>query len=55
VIAVPIMVAMMAIGQSRRLMGAYVMSARHRVLGWAATVVMALAVGFMALSSLLGG
>jgi NRAMP (natural resistance-associated macrophage protein)-like metal ion transporter len=55
VIAVPIMVAMMAIGQSRRLMGRYVMSPRHRVLGWAATGVMALAVGFMGVSGLLGG
>ena len=54
VIAVPIMVAMLAIGQSRRLMGAHVMSRRLRWLGWMATGVMALAVAFMALSSLLG-
>ncbi|NML15659.1 NRAMP family divalent metal transporter [Azohydromonas caseinilytica] len=52
VIAVPIMVAMMAIGQSRRLMGAHTMSPRLRALGWSATAVMAAAVGFMAWSGL---
>ena len=47
VISVPIMVVMMWIGQSRTLMGALTMSRRHRFFGWAATVVMALAVLFM--------
>ncbi|WP_066338699.1 NRAMP family divalent metal transporter [Azohydromonas lata] len=55
VIAVPIMVAMLFIGQSRRLMGAQVMSRRLRWLSWLATGVMAAAVAFMGLSSLLGG
>jgi len=44
VISVPIMVVMMWIGQSRRLMGRYTISLRHRFFGWAATVVMGLAV-----------
>ncbi len=44
VISVPIMVAMMWVGQSPRLMGRLVMTRRHRLLGWAATGVMALAV-----------
>lgn len=44
VISVPIMVVMMWIGQSRRIMGELTMSPRHRFFGWAATVVMALAV-----------
>jgi NRAMP (natural resistance-associated macrophage protein)-like metal ion transporter len=47
VISVPIMVVMMWIGQSARLMGALTMSPRHRVLGWAATGVMAVAVALM--------
>jgi Mn2+/Fe2+ NRAMP family transporter len=47
VISVPIMVVMMRIGQSERLMGELTMSPRHRVFGWAATVVMATAVVFM--------
>ena len=47
VISVPIMVVMMGIGQSRRLMGALTISARHRVFGWAATIVMAAAVAVM--------
>ena len=47
VIAVPIMVVMMLIGQSTQLMGAHTISARHRVLGWAATGLMAVAVLFM--------
>jgi Mn2+/Fe2+ NRAMP family transporter len=47
VISVPIMVVLMLIGQSQRLMGAHTISARHRVLGWAATGVMAVAVAFM--------
>lgn len=44
VISVPIMVVMMWIGQSKRIMGELTMSARHRFFGWAATVVMAIAV-----------
>jgi len=44
VISVPIMVAMMWIGQSAQLMGHWTMSPRHRVLGWSATLVMAVAV-----------
>jgi Mn2+/Fe2+ NRAMP family transporter len=47
VISVPIMVVMMGIGQSRRLMGDFTISPRHRVFGWAATLVMAGAVAFM--------
>jgi NRAMP (natural resistance-associated macrophage protein)-like metal ion transporter len=44
VISVPIMFVMMWIGQSRRIMGNLTMSRRHRVLGWAATLVMTAAV-----------
>ena len=44
VISVPIMVAMMWIGQSRHIMGEFTMSTRHRWFGWAATGVMAAAV-----------
>ncbi len=51
VISVPIMVAMLWIGQSSRIMGALTISRRHRFFGWAATVVMAAAVGFMLLTS----
>jgi len=51
VISVPIMVVMMGIGQSRRLMGDLTISPRHRFFGWAATLVMAAAVGFMLLTS----
>ena len=47
VISVPIMVVMMRIGQSRRLMGELTISGRHRVFGWAATAVMAVAVAVM--------
>ena len=47
VISVPIMVAMMLIGQSTRIMGELTISSRHRFFGWAATAVMVLAVGFM--------
>jgi len=52
VIAVPIMVVMMWIGQSKRIMGALTISPRHRFFGWAATMVMFLAVAFMAVTSL---
>ena len=44
VISVPIMVVMMMIGQSKRIMGALTMSPRHRFFGWAATLVMGIAV-----------
>lgn len=47
VISVPIMVVMMWIGQSPRIMGAWTMSGRHRIFGWGATAVMALAVTVM--------
>jgi len=51
VISVPIMAVMMRIGQSERIMGELTMSPRHRILGWIATGVMALAVIFMLLTS----
>ncbi|MCE9659699.1 MAG: divalent metal cation transporter [Burkholderiales bacterium] len=51
VISVPIMAVLMLIGQSKRLMGTHTISLRHRVLGWAATGVMAVAVGFMLATS----
>jgi NRAMP (natural resistance-associated macrophage protein)-like metal ion transporter len=51
VISVPIMVVMMRIGQSHRIMGELTMSRRHRFFGWAATGVMAMAVGFMLVTS----
>lgn len=47
VISVPIMVAMLWIGQSPRIMGALTMTVRHRLLGWAATGLMAAAVVVM--------
>lgn len=47
IISVPIMAVMMVIGQSKSLMGNYTISARHRVFGWAATGIMAVAVAFM--------
>jgi NRAMP (natural resistance-associated macrophage protein)-like metal ion transporter len=47
VISVPIMAALMWIGQSERLMGKHTISARHRFFGWTATLVMALAVLLM--------
>jgi Mn2+/Fe2+ NRAMP family transporter len=52
VISVPIMVVMMWIGQSHRMMGRLVMSRRHRLLGWAATGVMAIAVLALVATSL---
>jgi Mn2+/Fe2+ NRAMP family transporter len=51
VISVPIMVVMMWIGQSRQLMGEWTMSRPHRVLGWIATGVMAVAVVAMCLTA----
>ena len=47
IISVPIMAVIMMIGQSKNLMGHYTISARHRVFGWAATGIMAVAVAFM--------
>jgi hypothetical protein len=41
VISVPMMVVMMRMGSDRRLMGRFVISPRLKVLGWAATAVMA--------------
>ena len=48
VISVPIMIVMMRMAMSPSVMGAFVISRRLRVLGWAATGVMAFAVGTMA-------
>ena len=47
VISVPIMVVLMMIGQSRRLMGRFTITLRHRFFGWSATAVMAAAVAVM--------
>jgi Mn2+/Fe2+ NRAMP family transporter len=44
VISVPIMAAMMLVGQSEKLMGPYTITPGHRFLGWSATLVMAVAV-----------
>jgi NRAMP (natural resistance-associated macrophage protein)-like metal ion transporter len=44
VISVPIMAALVWIGQSERLMGKFIIGNRHRFFGWAATLVMAVAV-----------
>ncbi|OIR04427.1 divalent metal cation transporter MntH [mine drainage metagenome] len=52
VISVPIMFVMMKIGQSENIMGELTIATRHRILGWAATGIMALAVAFMLLTSL---
>ena len=52
VIAVPIMAVMMALATRHDVMGAHVIGHRLRRLGWAATAVMALAVGAMLLASL---
>ena len=52
VISVPIMVVMMLIGQSKRLMGSLIMSARHRFFGWAATAVMGIAVAGLFVTSI---
>ena len=47
VIAVPIMVAILRVAASRKLMGEFVAPRGLRIAGWAATVVMAVAVGAM--------
>jgi Mn2+/Fe2+ NRAMP family transporter len=44
VISVPIMAALMFIGQSKQLMGKHTIGRSHRILGWAATALMAVAV-----------
>ena len=46
-ISVPIMVALIWIGQSEKLMGKYTITNHHRFFGWAATLVMAVAVRVM--------
>ncbi|MDQ6629772.1 MAG: divalent metal cation transporter [Pseudomonadota bacterium] len=51
VISVPIMVVLMLIGQSQKMMGRYTITQRHRFFGWAATVVMAIAVVVMLVTS----
>ncbi len=51
VISVPIMAALMWIGQSEKLMGEHTISRRHRFFGWAATVVMTFAVVVMVVTS----
>jgi NRAMP (natural resistance-associated macrophage protein)-like metal ion transporter len=51
VISVPIMVVLMLIGQSKRLMGRSTITGRHRLLGWAATGVMAAAVATLVATS----
>lgn len=51
VISVPIMAALMWIGQSKRLMGEHTINTAHRVLGWTATAVMAIAVLVMLATS----
>ncbi|HJV42183.1 Nramp family divalent metal transporter [Caulobacter sp.] len=50
VISVPIMAAMMVVATRRDQMGAFIATPLQRVLGWAATAVMALAVGGMFLA-----
>jgi NRAMP (natural resistance-associated macrophage protein)-like metal ion transporter len=47
VISVPIMVVLMMIGQSKKLMGRFTITPRHRFFGWSATAVMAAAVAVM--------
>jgi NRAMP (natural resistance-associated macrophage protein)-like metal ion transporter len=51
VISVPIMAALLWIGQSPRLMGLHTISRKHRWLGWTATAVMAVAVIVMVATS----
>jgi NRAMP (natural resistance-associated macrophage protein)-like metal ion transporter len=51
VISVPIMAVMMWIGQSTKLMGALTISLRHRCFGWLATVITAVAVGVLFVTS----
>jgi Mn2+/Fe2+ NRAMP family transporter len=51
IISVPIMIALMLIGQSSRIMGVHTIGPGHRVLGWLATGVMAVAVLVMLLTT----
>ncbi len=51
VIAVPIMAVMLWMGTQRAILGEYMLSLRHRVIGWFATVLMAAAVVAMIASS----
>ena len=55
VISVPIMAVLMLIGQSKRLMGRYTISNRHRFFGWTATVLMSVAVVVMLVATFLPG
>ena len=52
VISVPIMVVLMLVGQSTSVMGRFTITGRHRLLGWAATGLMAAAVVFMFASAI---
>lgn len=52
IISVPVMVVMMHIGQSESIMGRLTISPRHRLLGWGATGVMAIAVALMLVTSI---
>ncbi len=51
VISVPIMAALMWIGQSEQRMGPHTINMGHRILGWTATAVMAIAVVVMLITS----
>jgi Mn2+/Fe2+ NRAMP family transporter len=53
VISVPIMLAMLWIGQSPRIVGRYTMTLRHRIFGWSAAAVMGVAVLFMCATAIL--
>ncbi len=53
VISVPIMIAMLWIGQSPHIVGRYTMTLRHRFFGWSAAAVMAIAVVFMCVTAFL--
>lgn len=53
VISVPIMIAMLWIGQSPKIVGRYTMTLRHRFFGWSAAAVMAIAVVFMCVTAFL--
>ena len=55
VISVAFMGVLMLIGQSERLMGRYTISARHRFFGWAATIVMFVAVLVMLATTFVPG
>jgi Mn2+/Fe2+ NRAMP family transporter len=44
VIAVPIMAVMMMLAHNRKIMGAYTLTTRHTLIGWAGVAVMMVAV-----------